>query len=156
MRADSLTTARKIRQPIAAPGDIANAFDGITYGKGEAVIGIFENYLEAKEFQRAVRLYLQQHAWGNATSSDLLAAIDQIAPEKHAGTAFPTFLNQVGFPLVSVQQECAIDFRLRLFCICPKQASVPLARPNQRIKFGKFRFALSGKTAAACIGNAHC
>jgi cytosol alanyl aminopeptidase len=34
MRADSFTTARKIRQPIEAPGDIANAFDGITYGKG--------------------------------------------------------------------------------------------------------------------------
>ena len=110
MRADSLTTARKIRQPIAAPGDIANAFDGITYGKGEAVIGMFENYVGAAEFQRAVRLYLEQHAWRNATSSDLLAAIDRISPEKHAGAAFSTFLNQVGFPLVSVQQECAMDF----------------------------------------------
>ncbi len=69
MRSDSLTTARKIRQPIEAPGDIANAFDGITYGKGEAVIGMFENYMGATEFQRAIRLYLLQHAWGNATSS---------------------------------------------------------------------------------------
>ena len=107
MRADSLTTARRIRQPIAASGDIANAFDGITYGKGEAVIGMFENYVGPDDFQRAVRLYLRRHAWGNATSSDLLAAIDQISPSKHAGAAFSTFLNQVGFPLVNVQQECA-------------------------------------------------
>ncbi|HEY6989181.1 MAG TPA: M1 family aminopeptidase [Bryobacteraceae bacterium] len=109
MRSDSLTTARKIRQPIEAPGDIANAFDGITYGKGEAVIGMFENYVGADAFQKAVRRYLQQHAWGNATASDLLAAIDQTSPEKHAGEAFSTFLNQVGFPLVSVTQECAQD-----------------------------------------------
>ncbi len=109
MRADSLTTARKIRQPIEAPGDIANAFDGITYGKGEAVIGMFENYVGAEPFQRAVRLYLRQHAWGNATSADLLSAIDTISPGKNAGEAFSTFLNQVGFPLIEISQECAGD-----------------------------------------------
>jgi alanyl aminopeptidase len=109
MRSDSLTTARKIRQPIEAPGDIANAFDGITYGKGEAVIGMFENYVGADAFQKAVRLYLEQHAWGNATASDLLAAIDRISPNSHAGPAFSSFLNQVGFPLLRVTQECAQD-----------------------------------------------
>ncbi len=107
MRADSLTTARKIRQPIEAPGDIANAFDGITYGKGEAVIGMFENYVGAENFQKAVRLYLKDHAWGNATASDLLSAIDQVAPNAGAGPAFFTFLNQVGFPLITLNQTCS-------------------------------------------------
>lgn len=109
MRSDSLSTARKIRQPIEAPGDIANAFDGITYGKGEAVIGMFENYMGPKEFQRGIRVYLQQHAWGNASSADLMAALDSAAsPHKDnkVGPAFSTFLNQVGFPLVSVKLSC--------------------------------------------------
>ena len=106
MRSDSLTTARKIRQPIEAPGDIGNAFDGITYGKGEAVIGMFENYMGAKEFQRAIRLYLQQHAWGNATSADLLATLDSVSGQP-IGAAFSTFLNQVGFPMVSVKLSCS-------------------------------------------------
>ena len=105
MRSDSLTTARTIRQPIEAPGDIANAFDGITYGKGQAVIGMFENYMGPKDFQSAIRMYLQQHAWGNATSADLLAALDSASGNK-VGTAFSTFLNQVGFPLVSVKLSC--------------------------------------------------
>jgi len=104
-RADSLTTSRKIRQPIESPGDIGNAFDGITYGKGQAVIGMFENYMGAKEFQRGIRLYLQQHAWGNATSADLLASLDSVSGQ-HIGAAFSTFLNQVGFPLVSVKLQC--------------------------------------------------
>lgn len=107
MRADSLTTARRIRQPIEAPGDIANAFDGITYGKGEAVIGMFENYVGPEAFQKAVRLYLEQHQWGNATASDLLSAIDQVSPQSGAGAAFSTFLNQVGFPLVTATVRCA-------------------------------------------------
>ncbi len=105
MRSDSLTTARKIRQPIEAPGDIANAFDGITYGKGEAVIGMFENYMGPKEFQRAIRQYLSEHAWGNATSEDLLATLDKVSGQG-VGAAFSTFLNQVGFPVVSVKVSC--------------------------------------------------
>lgn len=106
MRSDSLTTARKIRQPIEAPGDIANAFDGITYGKGQAVIEMFENYMGAEQFQRGIRLYLQQHAWGNATSNDLIAALDSVAGQP-VGPAFSTFLNQTGFPLISVKMTCS-------------------------------------------------
>ena len=105
MRSDSLTTARKIRQPIEAPGDIANAFDGITYGKGEAVIGMFENYMGPKEFQSAIRLYLRRHSWRNATSADLLAALDSVSGQG-VGVAFSTFLNQVGFPVISVKLSC--------------------------------------------------
>jgi len=105
MRSDSLTTARKIRQPIEAPGDIANAFDGITYGKGEAVIGMFENYMGPKEFQSAIRLYLRQHAWGSATRTDLLTAIDSVSGQG-VGAAFSTFLSQVGFPVISVKLSC--------------------------------------------------
>jgi len=104
-RSDSLTTARKIRQPIEAPGDIANAFDGITYSKGQAVIGMFENYMGPRDFQRAIRTYLQQHAWGNASSADLLAALDSASGDK-VGAAFSTFLNQVGFPVISVKLSC--------------------------------------------------
>jgi cytosol alanyl aminopeptidase len=111
MRSDSLTTSRKIRQPIEAPGDIANAFDGITYGKGQAVIGMFENYMGADKFQHGIQTYLQQHAWGNAASSDLLAALDAAYGPAPAGSgvgaALSTFLNQVGFPLISVNLSCS-------------------------------------------------
>src|SRR5437016_5535899 len=41
--ADSLVNARRIRQPIESAPDIDNAFDGITYNKGAAVLGMFES-----------------------------------------------------------------------------------------------------------------
>lgn len=137
MRADSLTTARKIRQPIEAPGDIANAFDGITYGKGEAVIGMFENYVGQQPFQHAVRLYLQQHAWGNATAADLLSAIDRISPGKDAGAAFSTFLNQVGFPALNVA----------ILCIDESMSAV--SRTVQTINLSQKRFLPVGSTGTA-------
>ncbi|HEX3682260.1 MAG TPA: M1 family metallopeptidase [Bryobacteraceae bacterium] len=133
LRADSLTTARRIRQPIEAPGDIANAFDGITYGKGEAVIAMFENYMGPLDFQRAIRLYLLQHAWGNATSADLLATLDSVS--QGVGPAFSTFLNQVGFPLVS----------MKLGCITEQMSSV--SDTFARLQFEQQRFVPAGSQA---------
>jgi alanyl aminopeptidase len=62
--ADSLVTARTIRQPIESPEDIDNAFDGITYSKGAAVLKMFESGLGPDAFRKAIRSYLKAHAWG--------------------------------------------------------------------------------------------
>src|SRR6185295_12204262 len=49
--ADSLATARRIRQPIEKEDDIVTSFDGITYGKGAAVLRMFEAWVGADRFQ---------------------------------------------------------------------------------------------------------
>ena len=69
MGGDSLISARKIRQPIESNDDIANAFDNITYSKGEAVIGMFENWMGEDAFRRGVQRYMRQYAWRNATAA---------------------------------------------------------------------------------------
>jgi alanyl aminopeptidase len=53
---DSRTTARRIRQPITSNDDIANAFDGVTYGKGQAVLEMLEAWLGEDVFRRGVRV----------------------------------------------------------------------------------------------------
>ncbi len=99
--ADSLVNARSIRQPIEADEDIDNAFDDITYDKGAAVLNMFEAWTGHETFQRAVRSYLQEHAWSNATTADFLKALDRAARQPIA-PAISTFLDQPGIPLVSV------------------------------------------------------
>jgi alanyl aminopeptidase len=101
MANDSLVSARRIRQPISGNGDILTAFDGITYQKGASVIGMFENYVGEKTFQKGMRAYIQKHKFGNATANDLVSAIAQAAGKgdsfKHA---FNSFLDQSGVPYV--------------------------------------------------------
>src|SRR6185436_6023723 len=84
---------------------IANAFDGITYDKGRAVLEMFEAWLGHDVFNSGVRRYLQAHAWKNATSADFLGAI---SAEAHldVAPAFSSFLDQVGVPLVSLELSC--------------------------------------------------
>src|SRR5262249_18081659 len=105
MGADSLVAARQIRQPIVANDDIYNAFDGITYQKGEAVLGMFEQLVGADVFQRGIHKYLADHAYANATAEQFVAAISAAAG-RDLWRAFNTFLNQPGVPLVSATLSC--------------------------------------------------
>ena len=105
MEGDSLATARKIRQPIESKGDIDNAFDNISYGKGAAVLAMFEAWVGPEKFQKGVRRYLGEHAFGNATYKDFLNALEAEGGAG-VGKAFATFLDQPGVPLVSLDLVC--------------------------------------------------
>ncbi|MGE0398593.1 MAG: M1 family metallopeptidase [Kofleriaceae bacterium] len=106
LEADSLVTARKIRQPIDSNNDILNAFDGITYNKGASVLNMFEAYLGPEVFQRGVRDYLKARAWGNATSTDFATSLAQAAGKPQIATAFATFLEQPGAPEITATAKC--------------------------------------------------
>lgn len=109
MSEDSLTTARQIREPIKNRGDVDNAFDGITYSKGAAVIAMFEEWIDRTRgpdtFMRGVRAYLQAHRHGTGTTADFLAAISSAAGVD-VTASFSTFLDQPGVPLVKA--SCAV------------------------------------------------
>jgi alanyl aminopeptidase len=105
MGADSLVTARRIRQPIVSNDDMKNAFDGITYGKGASVIHMFEQWIGPAAFQKGVRRYMERHAHGNATAADFLSAISDAAT-RDVSAPFSTFLDQPGVPLVTMEPVC--------------------------------------------------
>ena len=106
MNNDSLVSARSIRQPITGNGDIMTAFDGITYQKGASVIGMFENYVGEKTYQKGMRAYIQSQKYGNATADDLVSAIAIAADKGDAFKhAFKSFLDQSGVPYVATKLE---------------------------------------------------
>jgi cytosol alanyl aminopeptidase len=105
LEADSLTSARRIRQPIESPDDVLNVFDGITYDKGSAVLSMFESYLGSDVFQRGVRQYLKSRALANASSSDFVRAMSEVAGT-NLGPAFTSFLEQSGAPELDAELEC--------------------------------------------------
>ncbi|WPB77849.1 M1 family metallopeptidase [Archangium violaceum] len=103
---DSLVTARRIRQPIQRPDDILGAFDGITYGKGAAVLTMVEGWLGRDVFQRGVQRHLRAHAHGNATAKDFLDSLSAEAGQDVSGV-LGSFLDQGGAPLVTTRLDCS-------------------------------------------------
>lgn len=105
MASDSLDSARKIRQPIASKHDIDSAFDGITYGKGAAVLRMFEAWIGEEKFRQGIISYINAHANGNADAADFLAALGQVGGGETV-SAFETFIDQSGVPLVTASLSC--------------------------------------------------
>jgi alanyl aminopeptidase len=106
LQSDALVSARRVRQPIESVDDIYNVFDGITYDKGASVLAMFERAVGPAVFQRGVRQYLAAHAYGNATSSDFVAAISAAAGRDLA-PQFASFLDQPGAPELAMHVTCA-------------------------------------------------
>ncbi|HET9622552.1 MAG TPA: M1 family metallopeptidase [Kofleriaceae bacterium] len=105
MGTDALGSARQIRQPITSYDDIQDAFDGITYQKGAAVLAMFEHWAGSERFLKGLHEYLAAHAYGNATADDFLAATSA-ATDKDIKTPFHTFLDQPGVPFVETEVAC--------------------------------------------------
>ncbi|MEI8256432.1 MAG: M1 family aminopeptidase, partial [Deltaproteobacteria bacterium] len=106
MELDALPAARAVRQPVTTTSEAMEAFDGITYTKGGAVLRMLELWLGEDAFRAGVRQYIHAHEWGNATAQDLLDALGTASHQDVAGVA-ATFLDQPGVPLVQVDLDCA-------------------------------------------------
>jgi cytosol alanyl aminopeptidase len=105
LEADSLVAARFIRQPIRDTGDIQNAFDGITYGKGSAVLAMTETWLGRDVFQKGIQRYIRAHAGKNATAKDFLDALSQESG-KDVAEVMNSFLDQTGAPFITASLLC--------------------------------------------------
>jgi puromycin-sensitive aminopeptidase len=101
---DGLWNTRPIEFPVRAPRDADAMFDVLTYEKGASVLRMLEQYLGPDVFRDGVRAYLREHAYGNADTGDLWAALGQAA-----GAPIPAVMDgwifHPGFPLVSARLE---------------------------------------------------
>jgi len=103
---DALASARAIRQEIKGTGDIFNAFDGLTYQKGGGVLAMFESYLGEDKFRDGVRAHVNRFAGGVADVKDFMESLGQGSGHPEIVSAFETFLNQPGVPLVRLSATC--------------------------------------------------
>lgn len=104
MRLDSRTGTHPVITEIPDVFAAANAFDSITYNKGQAVVRMLETYVGEDAFRNGVRGYIQKHAYQNAVSDDLWQALDEAAPGKKVAAMAHDFLKQPGVPLIQARE----------------------------------------------------
>ena len=105
---DSVATTHPIVQRLTTVDQISQAFDSITYNKGEAVITMLEDYVGADAWRRGVQDYIRVHKYSNTQSDDLWAAIERAAPGKPVTAIAHDFTLQPGVPLIRVTDaRCA-------------------------------------------------
>lgn len=81
---DQLPTTHPIHCPVADTDSAFANFDGISYGKGAAVLKQLAFYLGEKVFQAGLAYYFSKHAFGNTGIEDFLRAFREASPESPA------------------------------------------------------------------------
>ncbi len=103
MQLDSLRTTHPVVQQLSTVEQISQAFDSITYRKGEAVITMLEDFVGEEAWRNGVRAYIARHRLGNTQSVDLWRAIQQAAGRPVTDIALQ-FTTLPGVPLVRVER----------------------------------------------------
>jgi aminopeptidase N len=102
---DAFATTHPVVQHIRTVSETTQAFDAISYSKGEAVIAMLEAYAGEDTWRDGIRSYIREHRYGNTTSDDLWRAVES------AGAAGLTeiahdFTLKPGVPLVLADATC--------------------------------------------------
>lgn len=106
MRRDAYATTHPVVQHVATVEQASQAFDAITYQKGEAVIAMLEDYVGSDHWRTGVRSYIKQHQYGNAVTDQLWQQIDALAPGKQFTQVAHDFTLQPGVPLIKASSRC--------------------------------------------------
>jgi aminopeptidase N len=101
---DSLRGSHPIEVPVRDASEVDQVFDAISYQKGCSVIRMLSSYLGDKTFLQGVADYLKAHAYGNATTNDLWAALSK-ASDKNINSFMDPWIRKIGYPLVTIAEE---------------------------------------------------
>ena len=114
MGRDAVVTTHPVVQHVDTVDQASQAFDSITYAKGEAVIRMLENYVGSDAWRQGVRTYMRAHAFGNTASDDLWREMDK-ATAKTTGAPVSAiahdFTLQPGVPMIVVGEPVCHDGR---------------------------------------------
>jgi cytosol alanyl aminopeptidase len=101
MLSSDSAAGRPVRVPARSRDDLGpyTVYDLIIYNKGASILRMLENWLGPEVFQRALHRYLIDHQFGNATSADLVKAIQQESGVD-VGPVLFGFLDRPGAPVL--------------------------------------------------------
>ncbi|URW76391.1 M1 family metallopeptidase [Sphingomonas donggukensis] len=101
LRLDATAATHPVIRKVETVDQIGEAFDTITYQKGQAVIGMLESTVGETKFRDGVRRYMAKYKYNNTVTDQLWAEVSaasgrDVAPFMH------DFTLQGGVPLISV------------------------------------------------------
>ncbi|RJG21408.1 M1 family metallopeptidase [Massilia cavernae] len=105
MDMDARKTTHPIQIPVETESQAADAFDAITYTKGQAFLRMLESYIGERDFRKGIRSYMAKHQYSNTTTADLWAALEK-ASGKPVEKLASDWTTQPGYPVLKVEQAC--------------------------------------------------
>ena len=102
MGIDATSATHPIIRKVETVDQIGEAFDSITYLKGQAVIGMLESTLGADTFRKGIRAYMAKYKYQNTVTDQLWEELSK-ASGTNVATIAHDFTLQGGVPLITMQ-----------------------------------------------------
>jgi cytosol alanyl aminopeptidase len=99
MAAETGPRARPVRLAMNSREDTRGVYGRVVYDKGASILLMLDGWLGEDKVRDGLRAYLNQHAFGNATTVDLESAL-RSASGVDPSLVIDSFLDQVGIPVV--------------------------------------------------------
>jgi aminopeptidase N len=102
---DATPGTTPIYQQIGNLKDAKSAYGAIVYSKAPALLRQLSFVLGANSFRDGLRLYLREHAFGNAEFAELISAFERASGRKLQGFT-ESWIRRRGMPRVTVDWAC--------------------------------------------------
>jgi aminopeptidase N len=126
---DRTEGANPIRQALDNLNDAGSLYGAIIYQKAPIVMRQLERLLGEDAFRDGLREYLQAHAMGNATWSDLIAILDGRTPADLVGWS-RAWVEERGRPSIVVTPQSAAEGQVRIDVVASDPAGRGLVWPQ--------------------------
>ena len=113
---DATKGTTPIYQDIANLKDAKSAYGAVVYSKAPGVIKQLWFVLGDEKFRDGLRLYLQEHAYGNAEWSDLVHAFERVSGKALQDWA-AMWIRRRGMPQVDVDWSCDAQKQINHFSL---------------------------------------
>ncbi|WP_407445606.1 aminopeptidase N [Rhodococcus sp. (in: high G+C Gram-positive bacteria)] len=120
-RQDQLPSTHPIAADIPDLAAVEVNFDGITYAKGASVLKQLVAYVGQEPFLAGLRDYFRDHAYGNATFDDLLAALEKSSGRDLSGWG-AQWLKTTGLNIMRPDFEVPADGTFTRFAVIQEGA----------------------------------
>ncbi|KAL2258866.1 hypothetical protein VTK26DRAFT_7650 [Humicola hyalothermophila] len=100
---DSVRSSHPIQVEVRDALDVNQIFDKISYLKGCSIIRMLASNLGIKTFLKGIAIYLKKHAYGNAKTEALWAALSE-ASGVDVNKLMQPWIEKVGFPVLTVTE----------------------------------------------------
>ncbi len=149
---DARSSTHPIIQKITTVDQISQAFDSITYRKGEAVIRMLEASIGPEPFRAGVRNYMAKYAYGNTVTGDLWSALSA-SSGKPVAKIMAGFTTQGGVPLIKVGTPACVNGQTRV-TLSQSRFGLDAASKAARVWEVPTRLAAGGATVDVIVSGA--
>lgn len=101
---DAVRSSHPIEVTVRDALDVNQIFDKISYLKGCSIIRMLASHLGIKTFLKGIGIYLRKHAYENATTEDLWAALSE-ASGQDINKIMEPWVKKIGFPVLTVAEN---------------------------------------------------